>query len=664
MRAGWMWLLWLLLGTATASETLFLDALRRGDLVQLDQYYQKNPALLQTRTNDQRTLLHLAITYRNRELVNWLLQHGVAADQVDQRGDSPLHSLVRYWPDAHISRRLLAAGADPNRLNRAGDTPLFLQMRLNQRAPDLTAALLDGGADPNRATRDGWVPLHFAIQQAMVRTTDLLLQAGAAVDHANRAGQRPIHMFGPRNATMTRDLREDYLQALELLLERGAQVNVAGVFRDQVAGTEYDRKRLALLLRFGLQVKDAAGRGTLGLHDVSGVDLLELLLAHGAERDERDAAGRTRLAAAVARGETPATVIFLLSQGFDVHARDTEDATPLHLLLRAPYNNADRDAVARQLLSSGAAIDAVDHLGRTPLAQVVADDQVALVAWFLQKPPSQSGFTDQLHRALKTAQSAAVADLLLAAGASAHGDDRAPSPLAAALTAGHVSVTQRLMQAGAALDAPELAALAKGPLETWVLAAATMARAGDDYLLGQFLTQAQDPTATVDLGSGDLPAILHGLQPLRLVPFWLGQLEHPDALRRYHAFHQLLAYSGDDFDTDPHHIDPASLRRWLHWYDSVLPKLEGLILQRRRNLGFQIDDDATVLTLDATAAATGLRIGDRLRHINGYGIGEVGLSAWRTYHLHPPASLLVEIEIDGADLAPCTIKLNPSLEDP
>lgn len=660
MRARWIWLIVFQLATAIASEPLFLDALRRGDLVQLDQHVQQNPALLQTRTNDQRTLLHLAITYRNRELVAWLLQHQAPVDQVDQRGDSPLHSLVRYWPDADIARRLLAAGADPNRLNQAGDTPLFLQMRLNQRAPDLTAALLAGGADPNRATRDGWVPLHFAIQQAMVTTTKLLLQAGAAVDHANRAGQRPIHMFGPRGATMTRDLRDDYLHALALLLEHGAQVNLAGVFRDNYAGAEYDRKRLALLLRYGLRVKNAAGVGTLGLHDVSGIDLLELLLDHGAAQDERDTSGRTRLAAAVARGEAPATVIFLLARGFDVNTRDLADATPLHLLLSAPYNESDRDAVARLLLSGGAQVDAVAKNGYTPLAQVVRTDQIGLIAVFLQQTPTHDSFGDLLTTCLKQAQSAVAAGLLLAAGASVHGDDRPPSPLAAALSAGHVAVTQRLMQAGAALDPPELADLAAGPLEAWVMAAATMARAGDDYLLEQFLAQAEDPGAAIDLGIDTLPAILLGLQPLRLVPFWLAQLDSPNAKRRYHAFHQLAAYRAIPFPTAPPQPDPPTRRQWHDWYDAVLPQLETLALQPRGDLGFKINDDGLVESVasDSPAHTAGLRAGDRLRAINGHTLSEVGINAWRTYHLQPPPAIVVALEIESADLAPCWLRLS------
>lgn len=647
MRFGKQWLIGLLLiPFAFGSESLFFDALRRGDQAQMNQLLARQPSLIRAVATDGRGPLHHAVTYRAAPLVERLLALGADAGARDTRGNSVLHALVRFWPDAETADRLLQAGADPNQRDRSGNTPLFLQMRLNQRAPDLTAALLKGGADPNLATRDGWVPLHFAMQQAMAGAVSLLLQHGADPNHANAAGQRPIHMFGPRGPGGGVDLRDDYLVALTHLLKKGADANLKNVFRGSYAGFAHDRRRLALLLDHGTVIKNSDGVGSVGLHDLDTVELIEVLLDRGAVRDERNAGGLNRLAAAITAGRDPVLVRFLINRDFEGAALDHAGNNSLHHLCTSPYP-PDTALNLANLLLPGTPPDHPNTAGATPLALAVRHGRNNLVRPMLAGELGRRFDTVTLTDLLAESRAPAAAEALIAGGASPHGTlGRHPSPLQSALSNGRIAVAHYLMGLGAALDPLELAALQRKPLPQLFRASATMARAGDDYLLkrrAQTLGhQPFDPALSRPLAEEV------GLAPLILIPFWLDKLTDPDPNWRYHAVQQLEAYSGDSFGSVPQiPMDEATLARWRAWYDRVLPQLETLTPNLDGDIGLEVDITFTIQTVSAGSAAAqaGLKAGMQVLTVNGRDTRRMTPHEFERYHRRGPVGTSVSLTI-------------------
>lgn len=96
-----------------------------------------------------------------------LLQAGVDIDAEDRRGLSPIHAAVENSQTAALEL-LLSKGADPDRLNGDGWTPLAhaIELELDTASgrgrpePELSSLLIRWGADP-----DALAPGHGAIRQ-------------------------------------------------------------------------------------------------------------------------------------------------------------------------------------------------------------------------------------------------------------------------------------------------------------------------------------------------------------------------------------------------------------------------------------------------------------------------------------------------------------------
>lgn len=85
---------------------------------------------------------------------------------------------------------LLKTGANPNRGDDRGDTPLMEAVR--QDNLELTQILLDAGTTPNIKGR-GYTPLGVAARNGNARLAEMLLQAGADPDRKSSDGDTPLH---------------------------------------------------------------------------------------------------------------------------------------------------------------------------------------------------------------------------------------------------------------------------------------------------------------------------------------------------------------------------------------------------------------------------------------------------------------------------------------
>jgi ankyrin repeat protein len=314
---------------------------------------------------------------------------------------------------AHV-RLLLAHGASLDTVDRSGDTALHTAANHGHAA--LVRALHALGSTTDTLNHKQWTPLTWALNKKNTAIVETLLACGARPD------------FGGRNPPIVFAAQE--LPLLRALLEAGADANrPCGPLEESL-----------------LFIHARADRTTL----------VGALLEHGA-RDVPNRAGWTAWMIANDEGDPRPALAALLTKH-----RVTGMTKPDTRLHRACTDgHVDR---ARALVQEGAALDAVDPSGRTPLMAACATKhrKPELVRWLLEAGadptiPSVTGESAITH--LAAADEIDLLRLLLAKGAPANegalGDATTPPRSLAliwAANAGRLEAVRALVEAGARLD--------------------------------------------------------------------------------------------------------------------------------------------------------------------------------------------------------------------
>jgi ankyrin repeat protein len=244
-----------------------------------------------------------------------------------------------------------------------GLTPLVLAAREG----DLESSklLLDKGADVNQVTEYGWSPLLTATNNRHYKLAEYLLERGANVNLANKGSWTPLYL-----ATDNRNIEGgdfpvpksdiDHLEYIQFLLEHGANPNA--------------RAKDNTLTRtiFTMQWFFEAGATPFVRAAQSGdLDLLKLLVKHGADPMLKTDFGDTALTAAAGIGwvegvtyehsvkENVETVKYLLELGLDPNAANSDGRTPL---MGAALKG--RSEVVQILVDHGARLDQRDKGSR------------------------------------------------------------------------------------------------------------------------------------------------------------------------------------------------------------------------------------------------------------------------------------------------------------
>jgi len=267
-------------------EPLFLKV-REGKFSQVRAAVEADRGLLGARRADGTTLLMQATLYGSAEDVRWLLEKGASPNLANAAG---VTALMWATDDVEKVRALIARGANVSA--RSGDGQTALLIALDQASDvEVVRALVEHGA--STTSDQGTDPLVLAARNADPRTMKLLAQ--------QRGGDFPA-------AALTGAAAVDCLACVRMILQGSYSHDSASTALRNAAATS-SLELMNALLAAGADVnsKDAFGVTALmraAYSDYSETERVKLLLDRGADLNIRDSKGDTALRIARRKGAT------------------------------------------------------------------------------------------------------------------------------------------------------------------------------------------------------------------------------------------------------------------------------------------------------------------------------------------------------------------------
>ena len=319
------------------------------------------------------TVLHVAIIRLPRLLAK------LFNDQVNSwaRAEGGLRSLLGVYNDAnvrdcvdmpplsyaawlpHLVTILLKAGANPEAPTERGLTAMHFAAVAAEatNVSDILRSLLRSCNDVNVRDDFGMTPLHYA---AAVATTEArlhaLLAAGADLTATAENNATPLHLAATYNQTH---------KIVATLIRAGASTEVVDAQGNRplhrAAQFNGNTAVVAALLAAGTDPDATGEHNAAPLHFAARFSETPAIDGGGADLEARTLPGFTALHAAI-RGNA-AHVVALINAGANVHARDSQGATPLCYAAGVSKD----PAVIAALIDAGADIEDQSADGWRPL---------------------------------------------------------------------------------------------------------------------------------------------------------------------------------------------------------------------------------------------------------------------------------------------------------
>jgi ankyrin repeat protein len=289
------------------------------------------------------TALHYAAINGHEQVADLLLAKGsdISIDSSD--GCTALYYAVEKG-HKEIAELLLAKGADVNAKNKAGQTPIDLAVIQNRK--DIVKLLVAKGAE---------VSIHASAFIGDTNKVKDFIEHGGSIDTADATGQTLLHYATAGNCKDIAELlisnganvnavadrwktplgaaaRTGSTDVAEYLIAHGANVNAGeGYWTPLQEAAYYSKEMVELLITKGANINEGGWSALHSALDAGRFDIVELLLAKGADANIRDDKRRTPLhiAAWYAASKNPKIVELLLSKGADINVKDNNDKTAL-----------------------------------------------------------------------------------------------------------------------------------------------------------------------------------------------------------------------------------------------------------------------------------------------------------------------------------------------
>ncbi len=299
------------------------------------------------------------------------------------------------------------------------------------------------GAHIDCVNRNGVTALMKAAQHGRADIVRLLIERKATIDIADYEDATALHYAA------------DYPEIIKILIEAGADVNVAGQYTNTPliqAARRGNKDIVTLLLQAGAGVNDADEYGntalleaTIGHHtDVARIllehkadpnratlgfrttplrvarargynDIVDLLLKYGARSDEGTIAADKALAEAVYRGNKQG-VEKAIAEGANVNSVNVFNVPPLKEAAARGYED-----IVKMLIAAGAEVNHIDENGYTPLLEATINGHTNIVKILLEHKadPNLATFITRITPLMAARKSGYnnIVDLLLYYGA-------------------------------------------------------------------------------------------------------------------------------------------------------------------------------------------------------------------------------------------------------
>ncbi|HOO32766.1 MAG TPA: ankyrin repeat domain-containing protein [Thermotogota bacterium] len=353
---------------------------------------------------------------RNYEIIRYLVEKGATLDKHPLAFQSPLTDTL-YAKAINSSLYLIEQGADPNVLNRKGESPLFIVLDKNL-DKSLVTALLEQGADPETGNNYGTL-LREAVKNRQLDYAQMLIDAGADIRAVDAEGNTYLHISSSINSPKT----------LAFLIDKGLEVNVkndAGDTPLHIAAENGYVDVVKALIDTGADLFALNNRGYSPMHihlfvyeqDVEAVEwLLSMGVNANSDQNEEQVAP---LHLAANNGDLQ-MVQLLVAMGADPRIKGYQGYTPLHTAVLR-LNSEEQLAVIDYLLSLGVPVDIESDTGTTPLFEaILQESDPEIIAHLIDRGaiinhPDKSGKTIAHHAAEMSWGAEDVLDLFIAYG--------------------------------------------------------------------------------------------------------------------------------------------------------------------------------------------------------------------------------------------------------
>ncbi len=494
-------------------ETLLLQGVSSGNIdvvkVLLESGYEINWKLGNSAETGTAVPLHITIERENEDMADLLVTVGIETEHQDIDGDTPLiaaanagleRTVARLIAatsklDAHgyqgctalhravehnnvvVTQMLLSAGAEPNSVDAAEETPLMICAKYE--CTESAQLLISHGADIAKTSKNGQAALHMAAVSDSSEIIELLLGNDADIDMTNDDDNTPLIL-----ATYARNAG-----AIVELLKNGADCNMKGIGGRSCLhwlcthGMEEVLKFVSEYMEVNVNIQDNCGDspiilaalnkelqcvkillcnadldvnipgkgGATLLHclcrEVCDKQTYELIIEQGANLNTEDEEGNTALILAAENNQFP-LVRALLKSGCTVNSQGKEGKSALHWVAQSGYID-----LVLKLIEAEAGLDVPDNEGNTALIIAAQNKHQVVVKELIShgadvNKPNKSGRT-ALHWVAYEGVLPTV-KLLLKHGAKTNlTDSSGDTPLTLAACRFHGETIKALVECGA-----------------------------------------------------------------------------------------------------------------------------------------------------------------------------------------------------------------------